>query len=118
MTPTLAEARPALQPGIEFGSRAFFDACLTSCPEPLRPAVERIAARYGSEDSDPNTIARMLLEETRKAMRSVIHELRSGAVVTPKMVNINLAAVSYTGLDAQGGLHVYLSDDIVRTVPV
>jgi len=107
----------ATQPGVEFGSRAFFDACLTECPEPLRPAVERLAARYGSEGSDPNAIARMILEETRKAMLSNRHELNSGAIVSPKIVNITDINVTYTGLDGEGNLYVYLPSDIHRSVP-
>lgn len=107
-----------LSPGIEFGSRAFFDACLTDCPEPLRPAVECLARRWGNDHTDPNAMARIILNETRKAMRGVIHHLRSGAAVKPSSVSIHQHSVSYTGLDAQGNLYVYVTDDINSSEPV
>lgn len=103
-------------PGLAWGSREWFDAVLTDCPEPLRPAIQAIALRWASEDADPNAMARLLLSETRKALVGVRHRLNSGALVRPCNVIINADAVSYTGLTAEGDVYVYLPGDIESTV--
>lgn len=107
----------ATQPGIAFGSREFYDACLTDCPEPLRPAVERLCSRWGSDDSDPNHMAQTILSETRQAMR-VTHILKDGTRVVPLLVNIGLAHVTYSGKDARGIIFAYSPDSIVGTGPL
>lgn len=103
-------------PGLAWGSREWFDAVLTDCPEPLRPAIQAIAMRWASEDADPNAMARLLLNETRRAISGVRHRLRSGAVVTPCNVIITRADVSYTGVTREGDVYVYLPSDIESTL--
>lgn len=108
----------ATSPGVQWGSRQWFDACLTECPEPLRPAVMEIASRFGSNDSDPNAIARMLVESTRHSMRGARHKLRDGAIVAPSSTMITLTGVSYMGKATDGSVYIYGADDIESSDPL
>jgi len=108
----------ATSPGIQWGSRQWFDACLTDCPEPLRPAVMEIASRFGSNDSDPNAIARMLIESTRHSMQGVRHRLRDGAIVAPSSTMITLTGVSYMGKATDGSVYIYGADDVESSEPL
>lgn len=109
----------ATAPGIQWGSREWFDACLTDCPEPLRPAVMEIASRFGSNDSDPNAIARMLVESTRHSMQGARHKLRDGAIVAPSSTMITLTGVSYMGKSlTDGSVYIYGADDVESSEPL
>jgi len=105
-------------PGMEIFSKEWFDTFLTSCPEVIRPAVERICSGFQlGNTSDPNTVSKMILDGIYEVFKYEYVVEKDGARYAPTSV----------GFEEHGGFTffgesdkdscVFTTDDILQRFP-